>query len=124
MTKQKRKGSDFRAASIATVTSVQTRLTTASPAGSINSSHDGRSSLSPTQIKAEWQALQETLRQLRDENTNTTTDNTFGEEEDPVLQTIRQLQKRPLVLQERVENLLYEAADIPEHLDTEWSEME
>ena len=104
--KHKRKGSDFQAASVATISTSLSDM---------NLSHGGRTS--PT-LDLAWPALQQKMQAMRVRISQ------YNTEGDPVVDCIQHLTDRPRNWQERIENLPYDAAAVEEKLDSHLARLE
>jgi hypothetical protein len=109
--KHKRKGSDFGNPLVATTSFVPT-----TPAGTLlDFTVNNVESLS---LNENWESLLQKMQQIRKTLPKDDSDS------DPVIQQIRQLQQQPRLLQDRIENLPYEAAGMEEQLDAQLTELE
>ena len=106
MSTHKRKGSDFRAASVATVNTSSVQ----------NQSSFGLFNVKPNHSSTEegWETLQQKMQEMR---------SSFVKKSEMTMKKIDNLLEQPRLLQERIENLPYEAAGMEEKLDAELSDL-
>eukprot|EP00977_Amphora_coffeiformis_P004750 scaffold1019_cov172-Amphora_coffeaeformis.AAC.3 len=114
-TTQKRKGSDFGAATAVAATVINTSTTTTTTRFPLYGGGASSSSLDE-----DWQTLQDKMQQMLAQFQNSTA----AHNNDPLMETIDALSAKPGVWQGRIEALPYEAANVEEKIDDEYQSLQ
>lgn len=121
-TTHKRKGSDFSAPIVATVVGAGHASTTTTTTSKMQQ----RNAIapSPDSLKQEWHNIQQQMQAYRAKWQISQEGSSNEEDSDPILYRIEQLIQRPRILQEQIDNLPNQAANIKQEQDEEWTKLQ